>query len=51
MEHLKGYDPDSKDPYYGKPDQEVTDKYNEWLKTQNEDPVNAPPEIDIGKAF
>ncbi|CBY42939.1 unnamed protein product [Oikopleura dioica] len=29
-----GYDPLSKDPFYGKPDQEVQDKYDAWLKTQ-----------------
>ena len=43
-----GYDPDSRDPFYGKPDKEVTDKYNEWLKTQGGEVKNAPPEVDIG---
>ena len=61
--HL-GYDPEAKNPYYGKPDQEVTDKvssnfifdhlrliifqYNAWLKEQGDDVRNAPPEVDIG---
>ena len=31
-----GYDPHSKDPFYGKPDQEVTDKYMKWLETQKD---------------
>lgn len=42
-----GYDPDAKNPYYGKPDQEVSDKYNAWLKEQGDDVRNAPPEVDI----
>ena len=40
----------SKDPYYGRPDWEVTEKYNKWLATQDSDAVkNAPPEITQGK--
>ena len=40
----------SKDPYYGRPDWEVTEKYNKWLATQDSDAVkNAPPEITAGK--
>ena len=31
-----GYDPEARDPFFGKPDQEVSDKYNEWLKLQTE---------------
>ena len=31
-----GYDPHSKDPFYGKPDQEVTDKYMKWLERQSD---------------
>jgi protein-tyrosine sulfotransferase len=42
-----GYDPEAKNPYYGKPDQEVSDKYNAWLKEQGDDVRNAPPEVDI----
>ena len=48
---LLGYDPDSRDPFYGKPDKEVTDKYNEWLKTQGGEVQNAPPEVDIGSLY
>ena len=29
-----GYDGASSDPFYGKPDQEVVDKYQAWLKLQ-----------------
>jgi len=29
----------SSDPYYGRPDWEVTEKYNLWLKTQDQDTV------------
>ena len=40
----------SKDPYYGRPDWEVTEKYNKWLATQDSEAVkNAPPEITLGK--
>ena len=40
----------SKDPYYGRPDWEVTEKYNKWVATQDSDAVkNAPPEITEGK--
>lgn len=34
MLKILGYDPLSKDPSYGKPDQEVQDKYDAWLETQ-----------------
>ena len=40
----------SKDPYYGRPDWEVTEKYNKWLATQDPEAVkNAPPELTEGK--
>ena len=45
---LLGYDPDSRDPFYGKPDKEVIQKYNDWLKTQGGEVQNAPPDVDIG---
>ena len=42
----------SKDPYYGRPDWEVTEKYNKWLATQDPEAVkNAPPELTEGKYF
>ena len=40
----------SRDPYYGRPDWEVTEKYNKWLATQDPEAVkNAPPELTEGK--
>ena len=48
---LLGYDPDSRDPFYGKPDKEVIQKYNDWLKTQGGEVQNAPPDVDIGTRF
>lgn len=36
----------NKDPYYGRPDWEVTEKYNKWLASQDPKAVkNAPPEL------
>lgn len=49
MLKLLGYDPDSRDPFYGKPDKEVIQKYNDWLKTQGGEVQNAPPDVDIEK--
>ena len=37
-----GYDLSSTSPSYGRPDAEVTAKYNEWVKTQESKPNNAP---------
>ena len=40
----------SKNPYYGRPDWEVTEKYNKWLATQDSEAVkNAPPELTEGE--
>ena len=38
----------SRDPYYGKPDQEVTNKYNEWVKANGNKPVQNAPEQTQG---
>ena len=38
----------SPNPYYGKPDQEVTDKYNAWLKTNGDKEVKNAPELTEG---
>ena len=49
MIRILGYST-SKNPYYGRPDWEVTEKYNKWLATQDSEAVkNAPPELTEGK--
>lgn len=53
MLKVLGYDPDSHIPFYGEPDEEVTQKYNEWLQTQGDQVQNAPEVypwfVDVGK--
>merc|ERR1712096_378141 len=45
MIRILGY-PTNRNPNYGKPDLEVTLKYNAWLATQDVEQVqNAPPEL------
>ena len=49
MIRILGYST-SKNPYYGRPDWEVTEKYNKWLATQDSEAVkNAPPELTEGE--
>ena len=47
---VMGYDMHSSNPYYGKPDQEVTDKYNKWLKEHKDEGIENAPQMSDGKA-